>query len=63
MNKLLNKVVIEGVEYYRPECHCEPGMGHICYLRPVPQTINVPIEKIIAATNKAKGNQNYEPKH
>lgn len=50
------EVGIDGVKYYQPECHCEPGMGHICYLRPVPQTIDVPIEKILASISSSAGN-------
>lgn len=41
------EVTINGIKYWQPECHCK-GQGHICYLRPMPQIINVPIEKILA---------------
>lgn len=43
----MNTVTIDGVEYYQPKCHCK-GAGHICYLRPTPQTINIPIDKLLA---------------
>lgn len=43
-------IKIRSVEYYQPECKCK-GSGHICYLRPVPKVINIPIEKIIKATS------------
>jgi hypothetical protein len=52
----VSRITLNGVEYYQPECHCEPGMGHICYLRPVPQVIDIPIEKILEQIDKPSGN-------
>lgn len=43
-------VVIDGVEYWQPECRCV-GQGHICYLRPMPQTVPISIDKINSRTN------------
>jgi hypothetical protein len=40
-------ITLNGVKYWQPECHCKHG-GHIWYLRPMPQVINVPIEKILS---------------
>lgn len=42
------RIVIDGVEYEQPECHCNGG-GHICYLRPAAKKLNVSVEKILAA--------------
>lgn len=40
---------IDGIKYYQPECHCIDG-GHICYLRPMPQTVNISLDKILETT-------------
>lgn len=49
----MGEITIDGVKYYQPECHCGTS-GHICYLRPAPITINLPISKIISVTNNIK---------
>lgn len=51
------KVTVDGMDYWQPDCHCE-GTGHICYLRPMAQVINVPLEKILKNSG-ASGNNNY----
>lgn len=54
-------IIIDGVEYWQPECHCK-GPGHICYIRPVPQVVNVSMAKIIKKLGSASGNQRYPKK-
>ena len=48
----MSEVTIDGVKYWQPECHCD-GTGHICYLRPIPQTANIDIEKLMTGGNLA----------
>ena len=45
---------IDGVKYWQPECNCK-GTGHICYLRMMPQLINVPLDKILKANFGGSG--------
>lgn len=35
-------ITIDGVEYFNSECHCK-GAGHICYLRPVPNMVDIKV--------------------
>lgn len=53
-----SEITIDGVVYWQPECKCK-GTGHICYLRPLPTVVNIPIEKILQATAIARGSRIY----
>lgn len=49
----MTMVIVDGVEYYQPECNCAGCPGHICYLRPLPKVLDIPIDKILASISSS----------